>query len=151
MAEKIVSPYQQFKTDNKIEQDGVFLDYGGFRLKIARAGGANVRFNKILQAKFKPHKRLMAMDNMEDELARKLMAEAYAEGVVLGWDSVVDDKVVPYILDEKGEKMEFNRENCIKLLLDLPDLFSDLQTQANAISNFRVEERKEATKNSKPA
>jgi hypothetical protein len=152
MATKIVSPYQQFKTDEQVEQDGFYLDYGCFRLKIARAGGSNQKFQKVLQHKFKPHKRAMSMDTMDDDLARKLMAEAYAETIVLAWDSPDGKgKYVPTVIGEDGKPMEFNRANCVKLLLDLPDLFADLQTQANTAANFMTEERAELIKNSKPA
>lgn len=149
------SPYAQFKTDQNLEKDGIFLDYGDFRFKVARAGGANQRFQKILAAKFKPHRRLMQLDVMDDDLARKLLAESYAEAVILGWDHKVGEgesaKWEPGMIDEEGKVMEFNNENVIKVLLDLPELFRDIQGQCDSAANFQLESRKETAKNSKPA
>ena len=46
------SIYEKFGTNKDAEQGGITLDYGdGLTIKIARAGGSNIKFEKAAQAK----------------------------------------------------------------------------------------------------
>jgi hypothetical protein len=133
-----MSPYTLFATDNRLEQDGILLDYGSFRLRIARAGGANRRFAQVLEAKLKPHRRQIQTETLADEVAHRLIVEAYAEAVLLGWEGVVD---------AGGQPMPFTRDNAVRLLTDLPDLFRDLQEQATKAALFRRQAEEADEKN----
>lgn len=141
----MASPYELFGTDAKSEKDGIILDYGAFWLRIARAGGANKKFARVLDAKLQPYRRQLQAGTMEDELANRLMAEAYAEAIVLAWGSTEhgDGKMI----GRDGEAIEFSRENVIRLLLDLPDLFADIQNQAGRVANFRAAQIEDAAGN----
>lgn len=133
------SPYEAFETDPNLEcGEGVRLDYGGFSITVHRAGGGNHRFLRVLEAKLKPHRRQLQAGTLDEELARGLLIEAYAEAVVVGWSGVED---------RDGRPMAFTRENVIKLLTDLPELFRDVQEQAQGLANFRRAQREEAAKN----
>ena len=134
----MATPYEMFKTDPKIEvEQGVVLDYGEFKIRIARAGGSNKRFERLLRARMKPHRRQFETDTLPEEVATKLMTGVYADAVVLGWEGVKD---------EDGKTLAFNRENVIKLFTDLPDLFRDVQAQAGLVSLFKVIELEEDEK-----
>lgn len=126
------SPYKMFKTNPELECSGIELNYGDFRITIARAGGANKKFAKAIEKKSRPFKRAIQSDSFDNERAQALLKEVYAETVVLGWDGVTD---------EKGEPLPFNRENCLKLFNDLPDLFQDIMEQAQKSALFREEIR----------
>lgn len=136
----MASPYDLFKTSAQAEKEiGIDLDYGAFKIRIARAGGANREFIKCLTRKRKPYRNLIDNDAMDSALADKIMAEVFAETIILGWDGVTD---------EKGKALPFTRENCIKLLIDLPDLLQDIQVQASTAANFREKELAADAKNS---
>jgi len=135
----MTSPYAQFQTDESLETEGVVLDYGDYQIRIARAGGANKRFAKVLEAKQKPHRRQIQNETLDEGVARKLLAESYAEAVVLGWDNLTGPD---------GKPMPYSKQNCVKLLLDLPDLFADIREQAAKVALFRREEIEEAAGNS---
>ena len=136
----MASPYELFKTDEKFEvEQGVTLDYGEFKIRIARAGGANKRFGKLLNTRLKPHRRQMETDTMDEKVALKIMIETYADTIVLGWEGVKD---------ETGKIMVYSKENVIKLFTDLPELFRDVQRQADNVALFRAEELAEDSKNS---
>jgi len=64
--------------------------------------------------------------------------EAYAEAVILGWDGVAGPD---------GAPLPFTRENAVKLMLDLPDLFRDVQEQATKAALFRAAADLDAEKN----
>jgi hypothetical protein len=134
-----MNAYEMFQTNDKLEQEtGVVLNYGEFKIHIVRAGGSNKKFSKVLQTKMKPYRRQMDTDTLADGVAEKLLAEAYAESVILNWENVTD---------KDGKVLSFTKENVVKLLTDLPELFKDIQEQANKVSLFRAEEKEADAKN----
>lgn len=137
----MASLYDLFKTDEQAEtQDGIVLDYGAAgRIRIVRAGGANKRFAQALNSKLRPYQRQLASDTMDEGLAARLMAEVYADTVIIGWEGVAD---------ADGAELPYCRANVVKLLTDLPELFRDIQSQAVAAANFRAAELETGVKNS---
>jgi hypothetical protein len=139
-----MSLYKNFATDPKIEHDGIILNYGpnskgdDTEIRVARAGGSNTKFAKVLEAKFRPHKRSLANETIDRKLADKLMIEAYSESVILGWKNVED---------KDNNPMEFTVANVVKLFTDLPELFKDVQEQSQKSALFRAEIREEEAKN----
>lgn len=139
-----MSLYSQFKTDPSVEKDGILVQYGNnskgllIQIRIARAGGNNVGFAKAYEQKTKPYRRQIQNDTMDPKVAERIILEVYAETVVLGWEGVED---------EEGNDLPFNKENCIKLFTDLPDLFRDLQAVSQSIAAFRSEIREADAKN----
>ena len=129
-----MSLYKQFATDKNVERDGVVLSYGknsknkDINIRIARAGGANIRYTKLLEAAIKPYRRQLQNEIMDNGVAEDIARRVYAQSVVLGWEGVED---------ENGNDMEFTVENCMKLFKDLPDLWADIQSQATRAALFR--------------
>jgi len=140
-----MSLYNTFETDKSLERDGIVLDYGfnsknqPIQIRIARAGGANTKFAKVLEQKMKPYKRAIANDTMDNKVAEKLLVEAYADAVILGWEGVED---------REGSPLEYNRDNVVKVLTDLPDLFIDIQQQSQKSALYRAELREAEQGNS---
>ncbi len=127
------SLYEIFQTDPKLEKDGIELAYGPAVFVIARAGGANEKFKRCMERKLRPYRSQINMNTMDDDVANRLLAEAYAESVILGWEGVTD---------REGITIEFTQEACVQLMVELPDLFSDLQTESQRVSNYNMEIRK---------
>ena len=129
-----MSLYKQFATDKNVERDGVVLSYGknsknkDINIRIARAGGANIRYTKLLEAAIKPYRRQLQNETMDNGVAEDITMRVYAQSVVGGWEGVED---------ENGNDMEFTVENCMKLFKDLPDLWADIQSQATRAALFR--------------
>lgn len=143
--------YTMFQTNKSTEQDGVLVTYGDTRFRVARAGGSNQRFRKLLQAKMKPYRHQLDNETMDERVSEQLMREAFAEAVVLGWETRVEaddgtERWEPW-LDSPDGQLEFSPANCVKVLTDLPDLFRDLQKLANNVSLFRKAEEEEDAKN----
>lgn len=133
-----MSLYKTFETNKDLERDGIVLDYGfnsknqPVQIRIARAGGSNVRFAKLLEQKMKPYKRAIANETMDNKVAEKLLVDVYADAVILEWTGVED---------REGNALEFNHDNVVKVLTDLPDLFIDIQQQSQKAALFRAEVR----------
>jgi hypothetical protein len=136
-----MSMYKTFKTDDTLETQGVIIDYGQFRVTVARAGGANKRYGKTLEQKLRPFRRALQTDTMDEAKAEALLKETYAEAVVLNWEVQVDGEWVTGIEQADGSVGAFNRENVLKVFADLPDLFIDLRSQCDKVSLFRREEQ----------
>lgn len=126
--------YKLFKTDENLETDGIFIEYGEtddgkpVRIRIARAGGKNTAFTKALEKATRPHRKAIQSGSMDNATADRLYRDVFADTVVLGWENVTGPD---------GKPLEFNKENVLKLFQDLPDLFQDLREQAANAALFR--------------
>jgi len=133
--------YKLFKTKDEYEQSGVWLDFGSdIRIKVARAGGKNIKFISKYNKLMRKYGRAIDYDNMSEEESQQALAELFADTIILDWSNVTDENGIP---------LEFNRMNVIKVLKDLPDLFAIIRTEANKPANFKDKEEyiEEAVKN----
>lgn len=136
--------YSSYKTDESLETAGIALVVGEndagkkICIKIARAGGANKAFQRVLAAKTRPYRRQIDQNTMSNSVMESLICEVYADTVVLDWENVED---------EQGNPMDCTRENIIKLFTDLPDLFADVRAGAADSSAFRAEILEAVVKN----
>lgn len=143
-----MSLYSAFKTDKELEVQGVAIDYGDFKIVLARAGGANHKFAKVANAKVKPYRRMMEAGTLPPEIDRKLTAEIYSEAVVIGWWTKVSGEFTSGIESPEGEILPFSQENVCNTLLALPDLMTEVIQQAQDLALFKAEEREEDLGNS---
>lgn len=130
--------YQKFKTDERLEKEGVWVEYGEdesglpIRFLIARAGGANKRFTMLVEKKMRPYRRALSTGTLDNATALSVMRECFAEAVILDWENVTD---------ENGEILPYSQHACLKLLTDLPDLFADIRQVAESMSAYKEELR----------
>jgi len=140
----MMSLYTNFKTDPKLEKDGIVLQYGEnsegkpIEITIARAGGSNQNYLRRMEVKAKPFRRQIQNDTMDRKAMEAIIREVYAETIVIGWTGVED---------QDGNPMACTKENVVKLFNDLPDLFGDIQEQAQRSSLFRAYVREDDSKN----
>jgi hypothetical protein len=132
----MTSPFELFKADESLEKQGVNIDYGTFAFTVARAGGENEKYKRVMKKLFAPHRRALQTETIADEMVDKIMIEGFVVGCLLGWrcDKHGEGKME----GPKGEAIEFSKDNAISLLTTLPDLFRDLQEQAGKLANFRA-------------
>ncbi len=132
-----------FKTNGALETKGVVLDYDGeTRIRIARAGGSNKKYIKAAERALKPYRRALAAGQMSNSKATEILAELFAETIVLGWEVNRGGQWLPGIDPEDAgetgaELLPVNPENVQKVFMTLPELFLDVQTQASSIALFR--------------
>ena len=131
-----------YETEKDLEKDGVDVKIGPATFVVARAGGSNRDFKNMLLAKSKPLQKRIKKNTVDADLdveSESLMIEVYSKTVIKGWSGVTD---------RDGNEFPFTVENCIMLLSDLPDLFTEIQTEASDISNFQNEIKEEDLKKS---
>jgi len=123
--------YNKFKTNRKLETEGIFYEGDTYKIKLARAGGSNQAFNAAMERFNTEHGRAIKNNLLSNDKALELMANAYADTVVLDWQTKVDDKWQQGIEQPDGSIAPFNRENVVRILIDVPDLFMELQAIAS--------------------
>ena len=143
-----MSMYKQFGTDRELEKKGIVLDYGQFRVTVARAGSANHKFVRTHEMLTKPVRRLIEQEILPVEKEREISRQLYAKAVVLNWE-VKDDKEKwkQGIEAPDGSILPYTEENVINTFAALPDLFADIQIQSSKMQLFRVADREADAKN----
>ncbi|MAD98780.1 MAG: hypothetical protein Unbinned200contig1000_18 [Prokaryotic dsDNA virus sp.] len=139
--------YDVFETDEDLETSGIWLDYGDFRVKIASAGQGNKKYVKYAEKALKPVRKAMQAGALSNERSMSIMSDIYAKTIVLDWETMKEGELVKGIESRDGQIMPFNYENVRQVFIDLPNLFIDIQEQANSIANFRKAELEEESGN----
>lgn len=144
-----MSAFDKFKTDIKLETGGVWLDFGDFEIKVARAGGKNEKYLKRLDEVFTPHRKALEIKALSEDKAFDALVKVYVDTIVFGWRTKIEgtDDYVETMEDEDGTKLEFTRDNAINFFKKLPDLFMAIRKHAEDYQNFRASLREEAAKN----
>lgn len=137
MSNEIKTIFDMFKTDEAVERAGVRVDYGVAWFQVARAGGANERYEEVLQAKAAPLRRAIEGNILPAKTLRKLQRETLVETLLLGWGSPQfgDGKIA----DAKGKPLDFSTANALEVLASpgMQDLADDLLTQARSFAAYR--------------
>ena len=143
--------YDTFQTDENLEANGVWLDYGDFRVLLASAGQGNKNYVRYAEKKLKPVRRALESGALSNERSQSLMADIYAKTIILAWETMQGkgDKaeMKAGIEGKDGSILPFTEENVEQALIALPRLFMDLQEQAASLANFRKGELEKEGKN----
>lgn len=118
-----------YKTDKKNELEGIWFDISddvGFRIK--RFGGFNAPSVKAASAKYyKPYARQLKAGTLPVEKEREVMIKTFVDSAIIDWTGIEID----------GKLVEFSKEACTNLLLELPDLAEALIEYATQFEHFK--------------
>jgi len=135
-----MSMYKMFETDPGLEKDGVWLDYTTFRVKVARAGGANKEYEKLALEIFKPYKRALDHDVLGKGKTMELLRELVARACVKGWQvKDKDDNWVDGIDMPDGSVGKPTVENICAAFEAVEPVFRDIKEQAEKHTAYRKE------------
>lgn len=145
---------QQYATDTQKEQNGVEMTMfdspnadGTFpKFVIARMGGSNKAFIKAMEAATRPYRRQIEMKVMDQELAKKLYMEVFADTILKSWADI-DLADVTGNEQDKGTKASFNKTSAIALMNRLPELYSLLESFSAEMANYRLAGLEDDAKN----
>ncbi len=144
-----MSMYETFETNPEKEREGVWLDYGDFRVRVAHAGHGNQRYVKYAEKVLKPVRRAMEAGSLDHARSDALMIDIYAKTVILDWEVKNKDGDWKQGIEARdGSTLPFTVDNVIATLKALRNLFVDIQQQANQITHFRAAEMEEDSGNS---
>lgn len=158
-----MSLFSEFKTDKELEAKGVQFTYTAgdgkpiFRVRLARSGGGNKKYDQVRERVFAPYRRL---SKLTDEMQREIALTVFAEAVVVAgtWETCVryidDDEAQtvrytwkPGLESETGEVVPATVENIVKVMYLLPDLYGVLVSESMNIDNYKKEAREQDSKN----
>jgi hypothetical protein len=132
------------------ERDGIWMPYGDFMVLLARAGGSNKEFGKALRKYGKKFEHLLRLEAVEEEEALAVLRQVYTDTVILDWKVKDNEEWVRGIHDPSDESniLPFSRENVLRVLTEMPELFDDIQEQSKTTGWYTQKAREEAGKNS---
>lgn len=139
-----MSIYKSFGTDKNAEISGVWYvadtleDGKEVRFKLARKGRMNKAFVKSLDKRVEPYRRAMELNKLSTEKNNELGIEVFCESILMAWENVIG---------REGKPLEFNFENAVQLMKDLPDLYDILNAKAMSADTFKDESLKAVVKN----
>lgn len=140
-----MSIYSMYKTDEKVEVDGVELNYGDNGhgedtiIIVGRAGGSNTAYQKALTAGLRPYRKQIQTSTLDPKVFNKVLLDVYMKTVIKGARGLVDSD---------GKPIEATAENIRATLSNLPDMFEDVKEQATDAAIFRADAVEEIAKNS---
>jgi len=141
-----MSLYKQFATNSEKETEGVKIEFHEATnddgsvpsFFVSRMGKTNKRYSKALEAATRPYRRQIELGTMNNDTAETLFLGVFVDTVLKGWENVKD---------ANGNELPFNKQNAVKLLTDLPDVYDRLQEEAKLSANFRDVALEEEVKN----
>lgn len=145
-----MSIYDLYKTDSQKEKDGVQLMFADeeIRLTLARAGGGNTKYDRVVAANVKPYKRAIQADTISGDKVNAILAKTFAESVIIKWETKINGEYKEGLELEGMEGLQpATPQNIAKVLVALPDLLEEVKAEATKISNFRIVVREEDAKN----
>ncbi len=118
---------ENFRTDQKLEEDGKWEDFGdGCKLLIARAG--NKKWKDCWKKISKPYRKQIKRETISETKADELIIEAMAMAILLDWENLRDGK----------ELIEYSKENAIKVL-SIPDFREIVSEISQSMENYQNE------------
>jgi hypothetical protein len=127
--------FKSYATDDSLETAGVWQNLGDAKFLIAR--NPNRNYARRLNAQLEAHR--VALDAETPEayaLDNRIMAEVYAETILLGWENVVYN----------GHKFAYTKENAIKALTHR-DFRVEIGRLASNVEAYRLKQEAEQVKN----
>lgn len=111
-----------FETDPEKEVAGVWNNFGDFRVRLARMGGANAAAQRELAER---SARLNVAKIKENE-ATTILRQVVVRHLVTGWQMLVDDDWRDGIALASGTVLPATRKNLLRRLAELPWLVNEL-------------------------
>ena len=108
-----------FKTDDKLETSGVWVDVADLRLRIARMN--NPQYEACFRKLSRPHVDGIAAGLTDLTLIEDLMKQAMSQTILLDWDN---------LQDEDGKAIVYSKEKALELLRTVPDFYRMVLRQA---------------------
>jgi hypothetical protein len=147
--------YNGYITDPAKEQAGIVKDFGDFVVTVARAGGSNEAYGRIMAELYLPYEQVMALDEMPEDKARELWYQGVARTVIKHWafkspDPENHKKTIlrdGLGIDDQGQVVPATEANIIELFKAAHELFIEIRSFAERRENYSRANMQAAAKN----
>jgi len=139
-----MSLYKNYATNPALEINGAEVTFAANddgtvpTFIVARITDSNMEYRKALLEASKPYQRQIDLKILSPEKDAAIFFDVFLSAILKGWSN---------ILDENGNVFPYTKANARKLLTDLPDVYKELQAQANNAALFRKTVLEDQAKN----
>lgn len=130
------SIWDLYETDLTKETEGFWYKVNKkVSVRLARAGGANMAFTKVMEEKTREHRKrggVLEGDRVDVELMTDIMKQAFAETIILDWKG--------FTKKADGKPLACSSKAAYEVMLALPDLYNELREAAGEAANYRIED-----------
>lgn len=131
--------YEHFETDPDLETAGAWETFGPIEFLLARSGGANTKFDKLVREASEAHTQSDGSVRIDDpEEDRMIMATVLAKTCVLGMKGATD---------RDGKPLKFSEANVLQLFKDLPVLYGQVRRRCDDWQKYRKHRNESDAKN----
>ena len=129
---------KDFKTDKDKEKNGVWEDLGdGCSVLVARYG------NQAMVNAYRKYPRVLRQrlesGQVDDDKSSTIMAKVMADTILLDWKGLKED----------GKEVAYSKEECVRVLIEYPDVRTMIFEIANEAQLYHDESVDKTIKNSK--
>lgn len=141
--------FEIFGTEEVLEVDGVWMDFGSFRALIARSGGKNTLYGKTLTKEVQKLGKA-TFDAVSESEGDEIITKVFANTVIK--DHEVKDendkwkKGIYIKKDGEVKVVPFTSKNMQICLQQLPEYFKELQRFSDNFTTFQKEVEKKSVK-----
>ncbi len=136
-----MSFYSDYQTSPEAETEGIEIDFGDFKMRCARAGGANKAYAKVMERKMRPHRHAQETDKLSEDTARDVLKQVFAETIVKDWSG-------EGTVGKDGQPMACTPENVLQVFRDLDLIFDRVYATVTKANRYLLSELEDDTKNS---
>lgn len=137
-----------FKTDPKIANEGVWVEYPANSdgsipaFLLSRMSKVNKRYTKELRKATTPVQREIELGTLDEDRSERIMLDVFCRTIILDCRNLQPE--------DDGKVLAYTADAISKLLSDpeWSDLYADLQDKANKAALFRISSREGQLKNS---
>jgi len=127
--------HKNFKTNSALEEQGVFFQVEeGVKFLIARFSADSEKVQAATLKYLKPYVRQIQSNQLSAKKRTEISVTTFVHACVIGWEGVTD---------AEGNLIPFSKENCIELLLELPELFRTLEEYSSDANNYKDDVKEE--------
>lgn len=142
--------FELFETNDDFEKNGKWMDFGSFRVLLARSGGNNSTWYKEVQKELKKAGKATWEALGEDE-ADDIIKSIYANAIIKNHQiKDADGNWVQGVYikeDDEIKVVDFTPDNMKLCLKQLPEYFKRLREWSDDYKTFRTYELKDKEKN----
>jgi hypothetical protein len=121
-----------FATNEAAERDGVDVEFGGAKFRVARAG--NAAYRKLLSKLYKQNRTMLeSKGDAAEKKSDAVLSEVLSKTILLGWSGVEAD----------GKPLPFSQEKAYELLLGLKEFRKFITDASEDLERYKLHQDEE--------
>lgn len=128
--------FSSFATDESAEKQGVIVEYGTAKFKVARKG--NQAYRKLLGKLYKMNRFVLeSKGDAAEKKSDEILSTVISQTILLGWEGVTSN----------GKPLPYSQEAAYDLLLKLKEFRAFIDNASEELERFKLHQEDEDEKN----